>query len=35
MIDTTYSRRDWMKLGMLGAAGYALTEGGIAAPVIK
>lgn len=29
------SRRDWMKLGLMGAAGYAVGSNGIAAPVVR
>jgi hypothetical protein len=35
MIDHTYNRREWMKLGLYGAAGLAATNSGIAAPVSK
>ena len=31
---TTSARREWMKLGMLGAAGLAAANAGIAAPVV-
>lgn len=32
MITTSYSRRDWLKLGALGAAGFATMESGLAVP---
>lgn len=35
MNETSITRREWMKLGMMGAAGLAATNAGLAAPVIK
>ena len=35
MNETRITRREWMKLGMMGAAGLAATNAGIAAPLIK
>ena len=35
MTDPAISRRDWMKLGLMGAAGYAVGSNGIAAPVVR
>ena len=35
MTDPAISRRDWMKLGLMGAAGYAVGSNGLAAPVVR
>lgn len=35
MNDPVFTRRDWLKLGMMGAGAYAIGANGIAAPVVK
>jgi hypothetical protein len=35
MNDPNITRREWMKLGLLGAAGVAAANAGIATPVIR
>jgi hypothetical protein len=35
MNESHLTRREWMKLGVMGAAGLAASNAGIAAPVIK